>query len=107
MDSSRCLPYGWSQKSRDRWDDRGELGVVGVARHHDIVPHGDVEVGQHVALGERGEQELLGIPAVALAVERRVRGAGQIRKTVRPDDVRPVVVAIARRPDTARRLIGD
>lgn len=66
---------------------QGALGVVRILGHHDAVFHRNVQVGEHMALGQRGEQELFRIPPVLVPVEGGVGGAGEIRKSGRGDDV--------------------
>ena len=48
--------------------------LVGVVGDDDAVADGDVQVAQHVALAERGEQQLFGVPTVGVAVEGAVGG---------------------------------
>ncbi len=52
-----------------RGRDEHPFGGVVVALHDDPVGDRDVEVTQQVALGERRDEHLFGVPAIDIAVE--------------------------------------
>ena len=71
---------------------------VGVRAHDDSVIGRDVQVREHVALAERGQQQLLGVPAIAVAVEGAVARAGDLVQLAGdPHDVLPPIRAVAAR----------
>lgn len=54
------------------------FGLVEIVDHHDPGLDGQMQVPEHVALGQRRDQQLLGIPAVRVpAPHDRIRGGGQ------------------------------
>ena len=78
-------------------DHRARRGIR-VPAHDHPVTGGDVQVREHVALAERGEQQLLGIPPLAVAVEDAVaRARDVVQLPRRAHDVLAAVGAIARR----------
>jgi hypothetical protein len=57
-----------------------------------------VQIREHVALAEGGEQELLGVPALAVAVEDPVAGSRDVVQLAgRAHDVLAAVRAVPRR----------
>ena len=50
----------------------GAVSLIGVPGDHDAGGRAGVQVGKHVALGERGSEQLLGIPPARVAPEGRV-----------------------------------
>ena len=59
----------------------GAVGLIGVPGDHDAGGRAGVQIGKHVALGERGSEQLLGIPPAWVAPEGRV---GTARDGLRP-----------------------
>src|SRR5580692_1913977 len=62
----------------------GAVRLIGVPGDHDARRRAGVQVGKHVALGERGREQLLGIPPARVAPEGRV---GTTRDGLRPAGV--------------------
>jgi len=61
----------------------GGGGGLGGDRHRRLVP--DLEVPEQMALAERGDEELLGVPALRVAAEVGVRGSRERRLARRRD----------------------
>src|SRR5664280_1074085 len=66
-----------------------------------------MQIPQQVALGDRGHQQLFGVPPVTRAQERRVRGSEDRWTTPRDDDVIAVVADEPGHPAIARPLEID
>ena len=58
------------------------------------VKRAEVQVPEHVALGQRGGELELRVPPARVTAERRVGAPGDDRGPVRVDLVRPVVLAV-------------
>ncbi len=48
------------------------FGGIGVRGHDDAAKYGNVQIAEHVALAERGNQELFRIPPIGVSVEGSV-----------------------------------
>ena len=81
--------------------------AVGVGAHHDAVVHRGVQVAEQVALRERREQQLLGVPPRPVAAEGGVGGAEQVGLAGDPQQHVAPVVAVARGAGAAVALPGD
>ena len=67
--------------------------LVQVTGDDDPVAGGQVEIPEDVALGQRDDEQFLGVPPVPVTAERGVGGARDDRLPGRRDVVRPAVGA--------------
>ncbi|GAB7303524.1 hypothetical protein MAFF212519_13860 [Clavibacter michiganensis] len=79
----------------------GAGGLVAVAHDHDARRGGRVQVAEQVALRERGDEGLLGVPAVDVAAERAVGGSQEVGLPRGADDVVAAVGAVVGRAGSA------
>ena len=75
----------------------GASGGIRVVRDDHAVAGGNMEIAEQVALGERGDEHLLGIPSIGIAVENAVgRPADLMLSCSAHDMIAPVCPVIAR-----------
>jgi hypothetical protein len=85
----------------------GSLRCIRIPRHDHPVDHGHMEVGQHVALREGREQELLRVVAVAVPPEGGVGGSGKDREAGECHLMLTPIISVARRPGSPVSGPGD